>query len=240
MTGLPSLNLSFEKHTSTATSLASTNSNDNSARNSVVLNIINPMSPPPIVAPNPRKNVKSVKKKEVSDDFEIEMEEEVSDEDDSDEPSVPQKKPKQKITKNERNVEEPPPAYKSPAFDEIEKEFKDQLLSFTTDLLLKDFDLLKNIAERGNKIIFHATQLKQVIAILYLSRDDRPKYDELIEIETEKVVMNNCFCKDCFNPFYLHIKNIFVSNKTNFLTTPYAVSMSSTFRINLDLCLTGE
>jgi hypothetical protein len=50
--------------------------------------------------------------------------------------------------------------YKSPAFDDVEKEFKDQLLSFTTDLLLSDFDLLKNISERGNKVLFHVEQLK--------------------------------------------------------------------------------
>jgi hypothetical protein len=64
-------------------------------------------------------------------------------------------------------------------FDDVEKDFKDQLLSFTTELLLSDFDVLKNIAERGNKILLHKSQLQKVIAILYLSKDDRPKWNEL-------------------------------------------------------------
>jgi hypothetical protein len=100
--------------------------------------------------------------------------------------------------------------------------------------------LLKNVLERWNKILFHKSQLKQLIAILYLSKDDRGNYEQLIDIETEKIVSNSCFCKDCVNPFYEKIKNIFVlKNHINFLTTPHAVNMTTQFRINLDLCLTG-
>jgi hypothetical protein len=78
--------------------------------------------------------------------------------------------------KHTTHTDQPPTEYTSPVFDDVEKEFKDQLLSFTTDTLLQDLDLLKNIADRGNKILFHAQQLKQLIAILYLSKEDRPKY----------------------------------------------------------------
>jgi hypothetical protein len=62
-----------------------------------------------------------------------------------------------------------PKPYDSPAFDDVESQFKDQLLSFTTDIILSDIDILKNIAERGNKMVFHVGQLKRLIAILYLS-----------------------------------------------------------------------
>jgi hypothetical protein len=231
---LPSLNLSFEKHVSTATSLASTNKNeaknDNSARNSIVLNIVNPLSPAPypVESDSPpeerspsappallRKNTSSMKKPIAKRAFE-----------------------KDNISLKSTNSDKPP-LYKSPAFNDIEKEFKDQLLFFTTEILLKDIDLVKNIADTGNKVLFHVEQLKQLIAILYLNEDDRRKYDELIEIETENVVSKNCFCKECKNPFYLHIKNIYVNNSVNFLTTPFAVNMTSTFKISLERCLTG-
>jgi hypothetical protein len=107
-------------------------------------------------------------------------------------------------------------------------------------LLQNDVDLLKNIVERGNKVIFHIKQLKQLIAILYLKNEDRSRWDELVEIETEKIVVSNCFCKDCYNPFYLQIKNIFVPNKVNFMSTQQAVVMNVIFKISLELCLTGE
>jgi hypothetical protein len=125
-------------------------------------------------------------------------------------------------------------------FDDVEKEFKDQLLSFTLDILLNDFNIMKNVAERGNRVLFHVHQLKWLIAILYPAKEDRNEYDSLIDIETERIVSNNCFCKDYCNPFYMKIKNIFVLNKINFLTTPFAVNMSSTFKISLEFCLTKE
>ena len=136
--------------------------------------------------------------------------------------------------------DQPVRPYKSPDFSEVEKEFKDQLLSFTTDLLLCDVDLLKNISDFGNKVLFHERQLKQLIAILYLNQDDRKNFDELIEIETEKIVVHNCFCKDCHNPFYTKIKSIYVNKSCNFLSTPFAVSMTSTFKISLDHCLSDK
>jgi hypothetical protein len=161
------------------------------------------------------------------------------DEEDEDEmpPPTPGRKKKLGIM-SPPNTPPPPPVYDSPPFNDVQAEFKDQLLFFATEILLKDLDLLKNITERGNKILLHPKQLKQLIAILYLQKEDRERYDELIEIETEKIIVNNCFCKDCFNPFYCRIKNIYVNSKVNFLTTAFAVNMQSTFRINLDLCLT--
>jgi hypothetical protein len=133
-----------------------------------------------------------------------------------------------------------PENYQSPNFEDIEKDFKDTLLNCTTDLLLNDFDLLKNITERGNKIIFHQDQIKQLIAIQYLGKEDRQNYDKLIQIETEKIIMDTCLCKTCVNPAYEKIKHIFVDNKINFLTTPVAVNMSTTFKISLEFCLTEK
>jgi hypothetical protein len=160
-----------------------------------------------------------------------------------DEPSLKIPKPLRFVDKEigslKSNDSEKPLPYKSPAFDDVEKEFKDQLLYFTTEILLRDVDLLKNIADRGSKVLFHVEQLKQLIAILYLKREDRNNYDELIEIETEKVPTNSCFCKDFYNPFYLSIKNIYVLNRINFLTTRLAVNMERVFKISLEKCLTG-
>ncbi|GHU22470.1 hypothetical protein FACS189472_15350 [Alphaproteobacteria bacterium] len=203
---LPSLNLSFEKHT--ATSQASSNTNDNSAKNSVVLNFINPLNggervePRPVTPCSPKPIVLSPKS--IRRDF----------------------------------TEEIPEVYQSPVFEDVEKEFKDQLLSFTTELLLSDFDVLKNITERGSKILLHKSQLKKLIAILYLYKEDRVKWNELVTIDTEKISHDNCFCKSCVNPFYEKIKHILVSNTVYFMATPYAVNMTSTFQISLEFCLT--
>jgi hypothetical protein len=209
---LPSLNLSFEKHSSTA--MSSANTNDNSARNSVVLNIINPLNSGEVVdRPLSANPSKTLTRKATDRAFNLGEEIDI--------PTIPQ-------------------PYNSPVFDDVEKEFKDQLLSFTTDLLLSDFDILKNIAERGNKILLHVSQLKKLIAILYLSKEDRPKWDSLIIIDTEKIITTNCFCKSCTNPFYERIKNIYVNNTVNFMATPYAVNMTSTFKISLEYCLSEE
>jgi hypothetical protein len=54
---LPSLNLSFEKHSQTSTSLSSQNTNDNSARNNVVVDIIPPNSPYNSRPVTPGKNI---------------------------------------------------------------------------------------------------------------------------------------------------------------------------------------
>jgi hypothetical protein len=223
---LPSLNLSFEKHHSASTSMSS--ANDNSARNNVTLNIINPLS----VLGEPYSAPVSPRPCSAYPSAGSEPQSPVSV---RNEPTLV-RKPTARAWGAE---EEGPKAYQSPAFPDIEQEFKDQLLSFTTDLLLRDFDLLKNIAERGNKILFHLDQLKMLIAILYLNSDDRKKYDSLIDIETEKIISTNCFCKECCNPFYEKIKNIHVNKQVNFLTTPFAVNMQTTFRISLDFCLSG-
>jgi hypothetical protein len=51
-----------------------------------------------------------------------------------------------------------PKTYNSPTFEWIETEFKDTLLSFTTDILLEDLDIIKNISEKVNKIILNIAQ----------------------------------------------------------------------------------
>jgi hypothetical protein len=207
---LPSLNLSFEKHHHTAATLSSANNNDNSARNSIVLNIMSPtpqkMAHHPSVyvgeddddvefeeeedveralTPAPTKKNKIKKEHEAPREHETTREHEAPREHETmrksitKEPRTPHNTPRS--TPKETDTH-PPSSYTSPVFDDVEKEFKDQLLFFTTETLLRDLDLLKNIADRGNKILFHAQQLKQLIAILYLSKEDRPKYEELIDI----------------------------------------------------------
>jgi hypothetical protein len=254
MASLPSLNLSFEKHTATTQSLTSSNDNSSKNNNTINLNIINPLAETyPLTPPNspriltpkaikdveptnnnlssPRKlkrknsatsSRKSPIKKELDffpERLKREIKEKVYDDEDEEEFEIPE-------------------PYKSPDFSETEKEFKDQLLSFTTDLLINDFDLLKNLCERGNKIILHQQQLKQLIAILFLNKEDKNKYNEIIEIEVEPIIINSCFCiADCKNPFIQKIKSIYINKSINFLITPYAVNMSTTFRISLELCL---
>jgi hypothetical protein len=286
---LPSLNLSFEKRSATNTSLSSANANDNSAKNSVVLNIINPLADQSL-SPRIMSRKNSVRSIVPEDDKREKEEGEIEDDEDEDvvdvemcfpdveieevkrpqitspRPQITSPRPRnalrsgsggsggissQKINpisssplrKSAVKASEPdcvpPPSYASPAFPEIEKEFKDQLLSFTMDLLLSDFDLLKNVSERGNKVLFHAEQLKQLIAILYLKREERHLYDKLIEIETEPI-LTNCCIKTCTNPFYMKIKSIFINNSINFLSTPYAVSMMTEFKISLESCLNDK
>jgi hypothetical protein len=69
---------------------------------------------------------------------------------------------------NVNEFEEEPNNYDSPTFDQVEIEFKDMLISFMSDLLLNNLDLIKNFMEFGNKILFRSDQLKQLMAILYL------------------------------------------------------------------------
>ncbi|GHU21693.1 hypothetical protein FACS189472_14460 [Alphaproteobacteria bacterium] len=239
---LPSLNLSFDKRSSS--SLSNVSKNDNSNANNIVLNVI----PYPtgyqsrVLTPRSR-SVTPKKGGEEDVKWEEEIEEEIEEEEEK--PSIvsPRKRafsysgderdPRGSIRGDVGGKE----SYDSPDFPDVEKEFKDQLLCFTTDLLLKDFDMLKNVCERGSKVLFHEKQLKQLIAILYFKKEDRPRFDELVEIETERVVMSNCFCKDCYNPFYVRIKSIFCNKSVNFLSTAHAVNMTTVFKINLELCL---
>jgi hypothetical protein len=134
------------------------------------------------------------------------------------------------------NIENHPDNCNRPAFDEVDLEFKNQLLSFTLDLLLNNSDLVKNLAEISNKVIFKVNQLKQLIAILYLNKDDRSRYDELMDIETDELIIHTCLC-NFKNPCYLRIKDIVINKSVNFLRTPWATNMSSVFRISLEHCV---
>jgi hypothetical protein len=136
--------------------------------------------------------------------------------------------------------EEEEKPYNSPTLEQVESLFKQQLLSFTTDILLNDLDSLKNISERGNKVLFHKDQLKMLIAILFLNSTDMKYYDRLISIETESVIASNCLCESCKSPFYEKIVSIVINNSVNFLHTQYATNMTSVFRISLDHCLTDN
>jgi hypothetical protein len=201
---LPSLNLHFDKKTSSSVS----NTNDNSSKNIINLTLYHPQSQTP---------------KPIDEDLQSNFDKKTS------------ISPYPENVKNplSRELDQPEP-YSSPTYQLVEVEFKNQLLSFTLDLLLNDLDLIKNIAERNNKVIFKIEQLKQLIAILYLNREDRNKYEDLIEIETEEIVVNNCFCTSCNNPFYQKIKSIIINKSVNFLLTPYSTNLLSVFKVSLE------
>jgi hypothetical protein len=199
---LPSLNLHFDKKTSSNVS----NTNDNSSKNIINLTLYHPTS----ITPKPI-NEDDIQNRRRSTSIS----------------PYP-------LTKEISNDQIKPEPYSSPTYELVETEFKNQLLSFTLDLLLNDLDLIKNIAERNNKVIFKIEQLKQLIAILYLNREDRNKYEDLIEIETEEIVVNNCFCTSCNNPFYQKIKSIIINKSVNFLLTPYSTNLSSVFKVSLE------
>ncbi|GHU20176.1 hypothetical protein FACS189472_11080 [Alphaproteobacteria bacterium] len=238
------MNLSFEKHSSTATSLTSQNDNSSKNNNTINLNIIHPSSEtygisPPVspraLTPKPqspqkmkRANSISSRKSPIRKDLDI----------------IPERLKRDIKVEDEYEEEmdeiEMPIPYKSPDFSEIQNLFKDQLTKFLTDILLNDFDSLKSVSERSNKVLFHLEQLKQLIAILYLNEVDRKDYDKLIEIEDEPITMSSCFLKKCNNPFIRKIKSIYINKSVNFLTTPYAVNMNSEFRISLEYCLTDK
>jgi hypothetical protein len=185
---------------------STSNNNDNSNKNVINLNFLGNEIQDNIFSPRPRSvSLSSVKTKSRS----------IS--------------PYPKI-KNEDEIEK----YDSPTFEEVEIEFKDNLLSFTIDLLLNDIDLIKNISERGNKIILKIEQLKILIAILYLSKEDRQKYNELMDTETGLIVMKNYFCKDCNNPFTSKVKSIIINKSINFFNTAFSVNMTSIFKISLE------
>jgi hypothetical protein len=207
---LPSLNLSFDKKSETVRRLE--NKNDLSNKNTINFNILNPLaesfiSPPMTPQPMVRRNSvtsRSLTPRPTSKSYENSPE------------RLKSKVPILKEEEDEVMMVESPESYNSPTFETVENEFKNQLLSFTTDLLLSNIDLIKNLTEFGNKVIFHVQQLKQLIAILYLSKEDREKYNELIDIETDAVIIHNCFCSNCNHPFIEKIKAININRAVNF------------------------
>ena len=222
---IPSLKLAFEK-TSTTT-LASTN--DNSSKNILNLNIVNPGYSEEVLSPRSvtPKDMKSPRRSSIRSYSPLRN-------------AVLSPLPtlvKHPLQNRSLNESPSPRPYNSPNFDSIENEFKSQLLSFTIDILLNDADLIKNIAERGTKVIFHLKQLKQLIAILYLNMEDRSRYEELIETETEPIIIKTCVCKDCASPFFERIKSITINKSVNFLLTPFATNMCSVFRISLEYAI---
>jgi hypothetical protein len=126
-----------------------------------------------------------------------------------------------------------PEAEGSPPYDSVVAEFKDALLTFNIDLLLNDIDLIKNIRERGDKVVYRKPQLQALIAILLTG--DKNKMD-CVDIETE-TLEDNCICCKVGNIFYQKIKNIHVNKTTNFMSTEYAVRLQQVFKINLEVCI---
>jgi hypothetical protein len=122
----------------------------------------------------------------------------------------------------------------SPPYDSVVAEFKDALLTFNIDLLLNDIDLIKNIRERGDRVVYRKEQLQALIAILLTG--DKNKM-ETVDIETE-LLEENCVCCKVRNVFYQKIKNIYVNKTVNFMTLEHAVRLQQVFKISLDVCIT--
>jgi hypothetical protein len=74
-----------------------------------------------------------------------------------------------------------PENYDSPNFEQVELEFKNQLLSFTLGLLLNNADLVKSIAKISNMVIFKVDKLKLLIAVLYLNSEDRKQHGQPVK-----------------------------------------------------------
>jgi hypothetical protein len=125
---------------------------------------------------------------------------------------------------------------KTPPFETVEREFKDQLLSFTTDLLLNSGDLIKNLSDFSKCVIFRQEQLRQLIAILYLSKEGREGYDDRIIIETEPVITSTCLCS-FKNPFALKTKSVIIDRSVNLLLTPFRINMEHVFKISFEYCI---
>ena len=75
----------------------------------------------------------------------------------------------------------------SPSTSIIEK-FKDLLIEYQTELLLNDFELICNIAERGKNIVMREQQLINIIKCL------EPEVND-VEIDKEPVELNCIKCR---------------------------------------------
>jgi hypothetical protein len=170
---------------------------DNIARNNVTLDSINTPSPSRPIAPN-----------------EIKID-------------VPNESPSSKKIKAKWPLSKEVVMEETPSFDEDETEFKDHLLSFTTDMLFNDVGLIRNIVQRRSKAIYYIDQLRKLIANLYLTGEEKNKFDSLVDIDVEPVIIHTCVCKDFISPFIAKIKSIIIYKSVCFLLALFAINMSS-------------
>jgi hypothetical protein len=222
---LPSLNLSYSKSKNTSTQSTS------SASNNVNVNLYPPLQytpqPSPIMT---RRN--SIRGCDTTRSLDIEVPEPLI-------PLTETPRPRSLFVQPDLEKDRPPTRTNTPVipnledtppYDSIVSELKDTLISFNSDLLTNDFDLIRNIRERGDKVVYRKQQLQVLIAILMTG--DKNKAD-LVDIETE-IFDENCHFCTRKNIFYRRIKSIHVNKTVSFLSSEYSVRLQSVFKINLD------
>jgi hypothetical protein len=120
-----------------------------------------------------------------------------------------------------------PPAL-SPSSSIIEG-FKDLLIEYQTELLLNDWELICNIAERGKNIIMREGHLINIIKCL------EPEVHD-VEIDKEAVQVS-CYKCSCKNPLYYRITAIILNKTRDFTTSNFKVILQKQYNISLDFCI---
>jgi hypothetical protein len=59
------------------------------------------------------------------------------------------------------------------SFDEVETKSQTLLLSFATNILLSDVGLVRNVAQRGNKVVYRIDHLEKLVAFSYLKGEEK-------------------------------------------------------------------
>ncbi|GHU18269.1 hypothetical protein FACS189472_06350 [Alphaproteobacteria bacterium] len=116
----------------------------------------------------------------------------------------------------------------SPSTSIIEK-FKDMLIEYQTELLLNDYELICNIAERGKNIVMREQHLINIIKCLE---------PEVTDVEIDKEIIQ-VSCHRCAfkNPLYYKITAIVLNKTRDFTTLNYKVILQKQYNISLDYCI---
>ncbi|GHU20992.1 hypothetical protein FACS189472_13290 [Alphaproteobacteria bacterium] len=143
------------------------------------------------------------------------------------EPTSPIKVPSRPPTPVNRELESQE-VLTSPSTSIIEK-FKDLLIEYQTELLLNDYELICNIADRGKNIIMRERHLINIIKCLE---------PEVTDVEIDKdVVQTSCYKCSFKNPLYYKITGIILNKTRDFTTSNYKVILQKQYNISLDYCI---
>jgi hypothetical protein len=208
LTSLPGLNLSLKKKKSTQVNSTSTATNTN------VINIFPSESRQPTPAPQKEIELPPVLL-----------------------PASIVKTPKPAFMPGEQRPQKVEPSFEaaeptqSPK-DSVSIEFMKALIGMQNELLLDNINLINNLKELGNKIIYRVKHLKEMIEILMgVSEENVSIYLE------ERPSTNICNCCEVKLPLYSKIKSITLNRTTNFITTDIATRLQEEFRISLEFAL---
>jgi hypothetical protein len=197
----PSLELKLQKHKSTHLDNQSANTNTNSI-------VVNNFLDTAVLTPRSRS------KSPITPTFEIP-------------PSRPPTPTKRSISPIDDNFKNEPPTL-SPSTTIIDK-FKDLLIEYQTELLLNDWELICNIAERGKNIIMREQHLVNIIKCL------EPEVTD-VEIDKEPITVNCVKCS-CKSPLYYKITAITLNKTRDFTTSNFKVILQKQYNISLDFCI---